>query len=412
MEDKLEWRDKEEIDLMEMTEQLAKRIKSNHTLFLGFQKSLLEELRSTCLGWRAAYEKMKAGKRSLILDPHTLFDYKMRIKEWKSDLNKYVKSDAPNANMRFLSRLSECLNNILALYANPDKAIYQCEYRRFETICEDSNMVAKGLFFFKCEVNKLTTSPLYSKQLYRDISRLKSLIFAQGLTQKCLKSKSLNEIEIGSFLLQNRINSGKDFNPNGYPALYLLLQKWLYLAQKLYAMDHYLFPLAVEAKEEPLFHDVPASEETQTSAPLPPAPAERDKPFQAPEEANCLAGAVLRDETVFQAFVERLREAAGMIYQRSNKRMTAWKWCFLLYALRELQLIDEETSHKAFGVMVAALVPQPDMTAEQQANNIKSNVQYHNAKPDTANNARNQKLIMSIKAHFQPVADMIKSSGH
>lgn len=101
-----------------------------------------------------------------------------------------------------------------------------------------------------------------------------------------------------------------------------------------------------------------------------------------------------------------------MIYQRSNKRMTAWKWCFLLYALRELQLIDEETSHKAFGVMVAALVPQPDMTAEQQANNIKSNVQYHNAKPDTANNARNQKLIMSIKAHFQPVADMIKSSGH
>ena len=59
MEDKLEWRDKEEIDLIEKTEQLAKRIKSNHTLFFGYQNSLLEELRSTYHSWRAAYEKMK-----------------------------------------------------------------------------------------------------------------------------------------------------------------------------------------------------------------------------------------------------------------------------------------------------------------------------------------------------------------
>ena len=416
MEDKLEWRDKEEIDLMEMTEQLAKRIKSNHTLFFGYQNSLLEELRSTCLGWRAAYEKMKAGKRSLILDPHTLFDYKMRIKEWKSILKRGTLSDTPNAIGQLLSNLSECLNNILDLYASPDKAIYQCEYRRFKTICEDSNMVVKELFYFKYKVNNLTSSLFTAKQFKKEMSQLESLILAQGFNQKCLRSDmrpaSLNQIEIGRILLQKRISSGKDFNPKGYPELYLLLEKWLYSAQKLNTMGHYFFPFAVEAKEQPLSHDVPVSEETQTSTALPPAPAERDKPFQAPEEANCLAGAVLRDEAVFQAFVERLREAASFIYQRTNKRMTAWKWCFLLYALRDLQLIDKETSYKAFAVMVAALVPQPDMTAEQQANNIKSNVQYHIAKSDTANDTRNQKLVMRIKAHFQPVADLVKGSRH
>lgn len=274
--------------MIEKTEQLAKRIKSNHTLFFGYQNSLLEELRSTYHSWRAAYETMKTGQRALILDPHTLFDYRKRIKEWKFILKRGTLSDTPNAIGQLLSRLSECLNNILDLYASPYVPIYECEYRRFETLCKDSNMVAKELFFFKCEVNTLTTSPLNSKQLYRDISRLKSLIFAQGLTQKCLKSKSLNEIEIGSFLLQKRINSGKDFNPNGYPALYLLLQKWLYLAQKLYAMDHYLFPLAVEAKEEPLFHNVPASEETQTSAPLHPHRPRGTSRFKHPRKPTAL----------------------------------------------------------------------------------------------------------------------------
>lgn len=360
---------------------------------------------------------------------------------WKSSISQWRKTNIGFINYHtdyydsMVNQLIENMDQLLHIYATPRKPLLLCIFADFHTENKGSIVLEKRLFELKNWIASNQDSLNYASRLNSKIRSIKQEISAQEFGEHwedfftyTESSIQLNKVQIGRFIYHEKMKSKSMPSTNEQlSCFYAYIQEWQCLLNQFFSIRNsdttqidssseqaklYAFPFDFEEEDPTLFHDVPVSEETQTSAPLPPAPTEKDKPFQAPEEANCLAGAVLRDETVFQAFVERLREAAGLIYQRSNKRMTAWKWCFLLYALRELQLIDEETSHKAFGVMVAALVPQPDMTAEQQANNIKSNVQYHNAKPDTANNARSQKLIMSIKAHFQPVADMIHSAGH
>ena len=360
---------------------------------------------------------------------------------WKSCISQWRKTNIDFINYHtgnkdtMVNPLIEHLGQLLHIYATPRKPLLLCIFADFHTENKGSIVLEKRLFELKNWIARNQDSLNYASRLNSKIRSIKQEISAQEYGEHwedfftyTESSVQLNKVQIGRFIYHEKMKSKSMPSTNEQlSCFYSYIQEWQCLLNEFFSIRNSdptqiglsseqakldSFPFAVEAKEQPLSHDVPVSEETQTSTALPPAPAERDKPFQAPEEANCLAGAVLRDEAVFQAFVERLREAASFIYQRTNKRMTAWKWCFLLYALRDLQLIDKETSYKAFAVMVAALVPQPDMTAEQQANNIKSNVQYHIAKSDTANDTRNQKLVMSIKAHFLPVADLVKGSRH